>query len=135
MKISRQDNTRKQGDQGMGIAIAWFTCNNYTVCIPLTDSQQYDLIVDKDNIISRVFVRTTTQVNKFGKYQVGLRTSGGNKSHVKVTLFDKTCVELLFIVSGNGECYLIPSNEIECTTGLYLSKKYEKYIVYLSPSV
>jgi hypothetical protein len=39
-------NSKKQGDWGLGSAIAWFTAQGYTVALPITDSQHYDLIVD-----------------------------------------------------------------------------------------
>jgi HJR/Mrr/RecB family endonuclease len=60
-----QANTKKQGDVGLGQAIAWFTRNSYTVSLPLTDSQDYDLIVDKDNVLYRVQVKTTSNKNNF----------------------------------------------------------------------
>ena len=37
-------NSKRQGNIGIGAAIAWFTVHGYTVSIPLTDSQDYDLI-------------------------------------------------------------------------------------------
>lgn len=68
----------------MGIAIGWFACHGFTVCVPLTDSQPYDLVVDGGEGLKRVAVRTTTQ--KRGQtYLVGLRTQGGNKSQFTIT--------------------------------------------------
>lgn len=45
----RQHNPKKQGDAGLGVAIGWFTTHGYTMSVPLTDSQDYDLIVDDGN--------------------------------------------------------------------------------------
>ena len=45
-------NSLKQGNAGLGKAIAYFTINGYGVCIPLTDSEDWDLIVSKNNILS-----------------------------------------------------------------------------------
>jgi hypothetical protein len=39
-------NSKKQGYLGLGVAIGWFCQNGYVVNIPLTDSQEYDLVVD-----------------------------------------------------------------------------------------
>ena len=45
-------NTNKQkGNCGLGMAIAYFSTNGYTVSIPLNDTQDYDLIVEKNGII------------------------------------------------------------------------------------
>lgn len=40
-------NSKKQGDIGMCYAMAYFSKMGYTVSVPVTDSQEYDLIVDK----------------------------------------------------------------------------------------
>ena len=43
------DITNKQrGNCGLGIAIGYFSTNGYTVSIPLNDTQDYDLLIDKD---------------------------------------------------------------------------------------
>jgi len=86
----------------------------YTVCLPLTDSQDYDLVVDIDGRLSRVQVKTTRQVGPKGKYRVDLRTQGGNQSWSGVSKrFDSTKVEYLFVLLDNGETYCIPSSEMD----------------------
>ena len=51
-------NTNKNiGNSSLGIAIAYFTNHDYIVSIPLNDTQDYDLIVEKNNIISKVQVK------------------------------------------------------------------------------
>ncbi len=47
-------NSKKQGDIGLGAAIAYFTFKGFTVSIPLTDSQDYDLVVDDGHKLSRI---------------------------------------------------------------------------------
>ena len=42
----KQKNTRKQGDVGVGAAIAYFTEQGYMVAVPLTDNQDYDLVIE-----------------------------------------------------------------------------------------
>ena len=49
------DSTNKQrGNCGLGIAIAYFSTNGYTVSIPLNDTQDYDLLIDKDGKIEPI---------------------------------------------------------------------------------
>jgi hypothetical protein len=127
--FARHVNPRKQGDAGMGIAIGWFACAGYTVCLPLTDSQPYDLIVDDgEHGLQRVSVKSTTQL-KLGLYQVGLRTQGGNRSQFTIRHFDNLGVELLFIACSDGGRYLIPAAKITSKSYIQLGAKYAQYRV------
>lgn len=107
----RQRNSKKQGDVGLGLAIAYFTGLGCTVSIPLTDSQAYDLIID-DGIIKRVQVKTSTCRKNSGSWSVEMRTKGGNKSGERVSSFDPTAVDIVFIATQSGERYLIPADRI-----------------------
>jgi len=126
--FARHVNPRKQGDAGMGIAIGWFACAGYTVCLPLTDSQPYDLVVDNGSGLKRVAVKTTTQFNN-GAYDVGLRTQGGNKSQFTIRHFDRDSIEMLFVACDNGDRYLIPTAEFSAKSYLRLSGKYARFKV------
>lgn len=42
---------KEKGNSGLGIAIAYYSSKGYTVAIPLNDTQDYDLVVDKDEKI------------------------------------------------------------------------------------
>ena len=41
-------NNKDKGRAGLSLAIAYFGTNGYTVCLPINDTQWYDLIVEKD---------------------------------------------------------------------------------------
>ena len=43
-------SNKEKGNAGLGIALAYYSTNGYTVSIPLNDTQDYDLIVDKNNV-------------------------------------------------------------------------------------
>lgn len=75
--LTGHKNTKKQGDVGLGLAIGWFTSQGHTVCVPLTDSQDYDLVVDIDGKLQKVQVKTTTYKAPSGAYSVGLSVKGG----------------------------------------------------------
>lgn len=122
----RQRNSKKQGDVGLGIAIAYFTSKGHTVCVPLTDSQLYDLVVD-DGSIKRVQVKTSTSKNEYGSYEVELRTLGGNQSFHTVKKFDPAAVDLVFIVTEEGRKYLIPSDSIKGKSRITVGKLYEEF--------
>ena len=51
-------DTRKEiGNAALSMAIAYFGSNGYIVSIPLNDTQDYDLIVDKNGCVQRVQVK------------------------------------------------------------------------------
>lgn len=124
-------NYKKQGDVGMGYAIAYYARKGYTVSIPLTDSQDYDLIIDDGVSLSKVQVKTTSNKQSNGNYQVGLRTCGGNRSGQKIKTFDYNSSNLLFVLTEGGDCYEIPTNIVECRNALTLCEKYQQYRINL----
>jgi hypothetical protein len=124
------ENSKKQGDVGLGSAIAYFTTNGYTVCIPLTDSQDYDLVVEKDDGLKKVQVKTTSQLKPSGGYEVGLRVLGGNQSWNGVAKkFDNSKVDLVFVLTNKNERYLIPAKDIEAQNSIVLGDKWSAYRV------
>jgi hypothetical protein len=125
--LKEQRNSKKKGDVGLGAAIAYFTRMGYCVCLPLTDSQEYDLVVDIDGNLNKVQVKTTAYKTKHGIYSVGLRTLGGNQSFHTVKNFNKDLIDLLFILCETGDSYLIPATEITCINTINLGKDYYKY--------
>ena len=123
-------NSKKQGDIGLATAINWFVANGYTVSIPLTDSQDYDLIVDNGNIPEKVQIKTTTQSNKSGSYEVGLRVLGGNQSWSGVVKhFDNTKVDIVFVLCDNGDKYVIPAKTITSKNSISVGSKWREFKV------
>lgn len=124
------DTNKEKGNSGMGLAIAYFTTNGYIVSIPLNDTQDYDLIVDKNNILKRVQVKSTGCKTKYGNYQVALKSCGGTKGRTYKTIIE-TEVELIFIVTENKKMYLIPKEIIKNKATLNLCSKYSQYQVFI----
>jgi hypothetical protein len=125
LKLTEHQNTKKRGDVGLGIAIAYFTKCGYTVCFPLTDSQDYDLVVD-DGSLKKVQVKTTIQ-QKNGKYQVGLRTRSTIDGTNIYLEFNPGKVDYLFVLTSSNDMYLIPSQQIMVKKGISLCDKYSIY--------
>ena len=119
---------KEKGNSGLGMAIAYFSTNNYTVSIPLNDTQDYDLVIEKNNILETVQVKATGCKRKNGVYQVALKSCGGTKGKTYKTIID-TNIDYVFILTENKEIYLIPKEEIKNRTTLNLCYKYEKYRV------
>ena len=121
-------NTKKQGDFGLGAAIAYFCSEGMPVSVPLTDSQDYDLVVEFEDGLKKIQVRTTTQKSKSGFYIARLRVCGGNskKNFVHKRGSDLN-YDFLFVASGDGRMFLMPkpTNENEVT----LNHDYDKFEV------
>jgi hypothetical protein len=121
-------NTKKQGDVGLGACVAWATSLGYTVSLPLTDSQPYDLIVD-DGSLKRVQVKTTSYAPN-GCYKVSLTVKGGNRSSTgKIKKLDPSTVDAVFVMCQNHDKFLIPIEAIAGQQMLTLTAKYVPYMV------
>ena len=117
---------KEKGNFGLGMAMAYYTSKGYTVSIPLNDTQDYDLIVDKDNILKKVQVKSTSCKTKYGNYQVALKSCGGTKGITYKTIIE-TNVDELFILLENMKMYILPIKEITNKSTLNICSKYEKY--------
>ena len=108
-------NSKQQSSIGIARAISYFTNKGYSVFIPVSDCNRYDLLIDTGENILRVEVKTTTQ--KSG--QTELRTLGGNQSWNGIIKFisSKDC-DIVFIVNlitGAEKEFLIEELELRRT--------------------
>ena len=120
------NSNKEKGNTGLGIAIAYYSANGYTVSIPLNDTQDYDFIVDKDNILKKIQVKATSCKTKYNKYQDALKSCGGTKGGTYKTVVD-TNIDEVFIVTDSLELFRIPIEVIKNKATLNLCEKYEKY--------
>lgn len=122
---------KEKGNTGLGIAIAYFSSHGYIVSIPLNDTQDYDLIVDRHNIIQKVQVKSTSCKTKYGIYQVALKSCGGTKGKTYKTLVN-TNIDILFIVTEQLDSFLIPIKFINNKSTLNLCEKYSRFKVSMT---
>lgn len=120
-------NSKKQGDTCY--AMAYYAKLGWTVSVPVTDSQDYDLVVDNGTRLFKVQVKTTKSISPSGNYIVSLRTIGGNRSGTgKCKDFSENSSDLLFALTDSGDCYSIPKSEISAVA---LGERYLPYRVTL----
>jgi hypothetical protein len=100
-------NDRKQtGRIGLVEAISYYTENGYTVSIPLTDTQWYDIIIEKDgNILTVQCKATETKENS-----IDFRSTGGTKGVPYDNILEHSKLDMLFCVDSERNCYSIPVN-------------------------
>ena len=121
------ETNKDKGRAGLVLAIAYFGANGYTVSVPLNDTQDYDLIVDKDNVLSKVSVKFTARKPKTS-YEIQLRSTGGSGQMYYGTFIDSKA-DYLFAVTEEKKMYFIPKNEIKCSTSFSLTKDYDSFLV------
>lgn len=120
---------KEKGNTGLGVAIAYYTSNGYIVSIPLNDTQDYDLIVDKDNILKKVQVKSTGCKTKYGNYQVALKSCGGTNGRTYKTI-NETNVDEVFILTEDLGMYVLPIETIKNKATINICDKYREYQVY-----
>lgn len=114
------ENNKQKGKAGLALAIGYYGSKGYTVSLPLNDTQDYDLIVDKGNTLYKVQVKCTQQQNKYGSFIVSLNSCGGTKGKVYKHLIN-TDIDILFVVCTNGNMFEIPKQDIHQTYSINLS--------------
>jgi len=126
------NNTLNQGGVGLARAIYEYQRLGYTVCLPLVDAQDYDLVIEKDKKWESVQCRTTSTKARSrkggfidGRYEVSLRTIKTNTK--ETTIKKKGNFDLLFVMCDNGDCYSVPNKELPESGTTVGGPKYEKY--------
>lgn len=120
-------NSKQKGNIGIGAAIAFFTKSGFNVSIPLTDSQSYDLVIEKDNEFKRVQVKYTSSKVPSGNYKVELRSVSGSTRKVYKTV-DSTNTDLLFI-STDDYNLLVDAKDVTKNQWILTQSVIEKYKV------
>lgn len=101
-----------QGNAGLGVAIQYFTSHQMTVCLPLNDTQKYDLVADINGSLQRISVKTSKNKKNSTSYEVGLRNIGGASGKSIVRKFNNKDCDYIFVLIGDNRTYLIPSNVV-----------------------
>ena len=125
-------NSKKQGDAGLGQAIAYFTMNGYDVALPLTDSADWDLIVEFEEGLKRVQVKTSSQLKGAGTMIFSCDVKGGNRSSSKPSkTVQKQNWELLFLHHlVTGKQILIPKDVLTINNQINIGSSKCKYKDY-----
>lgn len=99
---------KQKGDTAIGKAINYFLSNGYEVCLPIGDKRDYDLVVEKDGVLTRVQVKYGGLYNGLTKCVVALRVMGGNQSFYYTKKYAANAFELLFVYTAKSEIFLLP---------------------------
>lgn len=120
------NNTKQQGNIGIAHAMLYFSKQGYVVSVPMNDSQDYDLVVDIENTLHKVQVKTTSQVSSYGIPIVSVKSSGGTSGSIYGNVATSSAT-YLYVLHSNGDSWFIPvSNDLPKST-INLGDKYNSY--------
>ena len=120
------ETNKEKGNAGLSMAIAYFGSNGYVVSIPLNDTQDYDLVVEKNNKFYKIQCRATNYLTKDNIYQLSLTNTGGTKGTTYSRVIDSN-VDFLFALCGDGTMFLIPKKVIKNKRAINLNKSNSKF--------
>ncbi len=117
-------NSQSIGRIGELLVNLKFLEQGYSVYRPEQENSTYDLIVEKDNKIYRVEVKTTTQESKNKKnWVVGLRGIRPNRTGNNIKKFNRNNIDILAIcVLPTKEVYLLDTKELQTKSQLQIRK-------------
>lgn len=120
------NNTKRMGDIGEAKAIFEFIREGFDVFLPLNEFQKADLVVSYDNTLYTIQVKTTKSKGPSNKYVAQLKTTGKNSNTISTVNRKDGDYDFLFILTDDGDWYLIPENILPKTT-VTLGDPYEEF--------
>ena len=102
-------NRKQIGRIGLSMAINYFTCQGYTISLPINDTQWYDLVVEKDGKFYTVQCKATHTENG----DIDFRSTGGTNGGVYDNLLNHSELDYLFCVNKDLNMWLIPIKDIQ----------------------
>lgn len=93
--------TQRKGDIAVTRAIATFTEFGWDVCVPVSESSRYDLVVDTGESLRKVQVKYTST------HEVGLRRVHSNSKGYAVRRYASQDFDWLYVLHEDGTEFLI----------------------------
>ena len=93
--------TQIKGDKAVAAIIYKLTKAGYTISLPITESAEYDLVIEKEGKIERV------QVKYSKREDIDLRKIHSNSKGYVIKKYSKNAFDVLAVVKPTEECYLI----------------------------
>ena len=124
---------RQQGDIGEFSAMLWLASRGAHVYAPVGHTPDVDLVAEVDHQLLRIQVKTSVQQIRTSsghlRFPVSVATRGGNQSWSGVAkMLDPSSFDFLFVLTGCGRRWLIPSGAIDGGTAIQLGgPKYSEH--------
>jgi penicillin-binding protein-related factor A (putative recombinase) len=112
------ETNKQKGKAGLSMAIGYFGSNGYNVSIPLNDTQDYDLVIEKSGIFQSVQCKATGSKDGI----IDFRNTGGTEGGVYGNALN-TSIDLFFCLKDDKTMYLIPRKDIPNQKQIQLRNK------------
>lgn len=121
--------SKDKGNVALGRCIKFATSHNMTVCIPLNDAQDYDLVIDSGHHLLKIQVKYTSSRNS-NKYTVDTRVRGHKNMKGEYYIKDNVSPpDYYFITTSAGQDYLIPYKAVKGKNTFTLNDSLRDYMV------
>ena len=100
---------KDRGRIGLTMAINYFSCQGYTVSLPLNDTQWYDLIIEKEGVLELVQCKCTGTENG----EISLRSTGGTNGGVYDNILNHPQLSYIFCVDKDMNMFCIPFSALK----------------------
>ena len=104
----KNENNKDRGRIGLSMAINYFSCQGYTVSVPLNDTQWYDLIIEKEGKFETVQCKCTATDTG----TIDFRSTGGTKGSTYDNILNHSELDWLFCVDKKLNMFCIPMKDI-----------------------
>ena len=120
------NNTKRMGDIGEAKAVFEFVKEGFNVFLPINEFQKADLVIGHNNSLYSIQVKTTKTKGSSNKYVVQLKTTGKNSSAVSVSNREDGDYDFLFVLTDDGDWYLVPESVLPKTSAT-LNETYAEF--------
>jgi hypothetical protein len=123
------------GQSGLSKAANWFLDRGYVVSLPM-EPAAYDLVVDSDEGLKRVQVKTTRTFSPSAdsRYVVKLTRTVYDPSvklnaagRMRQVPYARGSVDYFFLITGAGDMYLIPQEVVDGVSCIVLGDRYDAF--------
>jgi hypothetical protein len=132
LPFSRRDTIDRLRAAAIGDAVRWFSARGYIPSVPV-DVAHYDLVVESDNGLKRIQVKTTTmkdhgrwvvRSSRWAYDKTAKRNAGGKRRRVPYTVNE---ADYFYILTADGTRYIVPVAVTNSTLTITLDVKYARY--------
>ena len=122
--------SKLKGNIALGNCIQFATKNHFIVSLPLTDAQDYDIIIDDGHSLLKVQVKYTGVLSDSGNYVVDTRVRGHKDTQGQYYTKDNVePADIYFITTADNINYFIPYGAIQGKQTFTLNETYEEFLV------
>jgi hypothetical protein len=109
-------NTVQKGDISEAKVLARFIELGYTVLLPWSNAERYDMVIERgEGIFYRIQVKTAKMYDDNAYLEFNVSATNGS-SHIRTSYNNEQIDYFAVYCPENGKCYLVDVNEVGITS-------------------